>query len=605
MRKRRHVARLAYVGGILATALLLVAGPMSGADGLPGTEQDRAATRAYYEADGIYQEALLATASSARANAEALISKLGEECPSVLAGARAPRGLPFAPPRQRGEEDRTNRQFAAFQEELSLALGMVEDEPARAAGMAFASAVRGLRWNNQLLTAYEHARADALERELNLPPPDVCADLKAWVASGDKTLSPATKALVAAFESDSNTSDLFLLSGSEASIEAFEVPSDESLARAALRAERERRQIFGGLRLLTTHLKNTLGLIGRQEAEAAESPPEGSTEIAHGRTAAGGAYTIWVEPKHPPYRAGEIVCEPRLQAEEEDKGKNGRSRTVSNKCLSRSDPEPPTVECSEGFLTIEGQVSAEARQVRLVLSDQRRIVSAVAVVPVALGGPFGFYYQALDRPTPTPVRLEELDQNGKLLRAIKLRQITGCRKHERPPNPPGAERTLVIGSEPAGPAFVIKGQRSPAEHRLAIEMRVVDAAEASVIPYLEGPDFPAQLKVPEKPARTAHAFAWTMRSGCQPHEYAILYGLLRSADDTIVARSSGKLIPLKTVRLPASLHSNGELAYAQLPSVPTQLILRTPQGSTVLKTDLAAKSSEQTQICQAEAEPSG
>lgn len=95
-----------------------------------------------------------------------------------------------------GEANRENRQLGDLQGELSIALGLPLIEPDRQAARAYARAVRSLRWSNNTLTVFERTGAAELEWELRSAPPNVCADTRAWVASGYKTLSPATKALI-------------------------------------------------------------------------------------------------------------------------------------------------------------------------------------------------------------------------------------------------------------------------------------------------------------------------------------------------------------------------------------------------------------------------
>lgn len=99
-------------------------------------------------------------------------------------------------PRQKGESNRQLRQLSDLQGELGLALGLALIGPDRQASLAYVRAVRSLRWSNNAVTLLERESAVELESELQTAPPQVCADMKAWVASGYRTLSPATKALI-------------------------------------------------------------------------------------------------------------------------------------------------------------------------------------------------------------------------------------------------------------------------------------------------------------------------------------------------------------------------------------------------------------------------
>jgi hypothetical protein len=96
-----------------------------------------------------------------------------------------------------------------------------------------------------------------------------------------------------------------------------------------------------------------------------------------------------------------------------------------------------------------------------------------------------------------------------------------------------------------------------------------------------------------------------MKTACEPHGYAILYGILKAPGDTVLVRGSGVLEPLRRARIPASLHVRGVLAYIALPAVPEELLVRTPTGKTVFTEKLAARAGEVKETCEGEAEGSG
>jgi hypothetical protein len=93
-----------------------------------------------------------------------------------------------------------------------------------------------------------------------------------------------------------------------------------------------------------------------------------------------------------------------------------------------------------------------------------------------------------------------------------------------------------------------------------------------------------------------------MTTGCQPHEYTILFGLLRAPADTVLARSPGSLQPFQRVRIPAGLHVGGVLAYIPLSAVPSEVLVRTPAGKTVFTENLARRAREAKETCEGEAE---
>ena len=60
------------------------------------------------------------------------------------------------------------------------------------AGTAFIRAVKGLRWSNRSLTNTIQSYAAKLNVLRTLAPPNVCADVRAWVSSGYRTLPAST-----------------------------------------------------------------------------------------------------------------------------------------------------------------------------------------------------------------------------------------------------------------------------------------------------------------------------------------------------------------------------------------------------------------------------
>jgi hypothetical protein len=64
---------------------------------------------------------------------------------------------------------------------------------------AFIHAVSALRWTSAAVTTAIHAYAHDLETELSLTPPNLCADVKGWAASGYHQLPTNTAAFVAKF----------------------------------------------------------------------------------------------------------------------------------------------------------------------------------------------------------------------------------------------------------------------------------------------------------------------------------------------------------------------------------------------------------------------
>jgi hypothetical protein len=98
------------------------------------------------------------------------------------------------------------------------------------------------------------------------------------------------------------------------------------------------------------------------------------------------------------------------------------------------------------------------------------------------------------------------------------------------------------------------------------------------------------------------AFKPQASAGCQPQPYAIVYGLLKAPGDSVLALVSGKLVPLRTVAIPAHLHAGGVLAYGVFSPVPTELVIRNASGATVASENLSEAATESTETCEGEAE---
>ena len=56
------------------------------------------------------------------------------------------------------------------------------------------------------------------------------------------------------------------------------------------------------------------------------------------------------------------------------------------------------------------------------------------------------------------------------------------------------------------------------------------------------------------------------------------------------------------MRIPASLHVHEVLAYIALPALPSEVLVRTPTGKTVLTENLAHRAREAKETCEGEAE---
>lgn len=588
--------------------------------------RDRAATLAYLKADLAYEETVVADASASTESVEALAGRLDGECPGVVAGiqtrfnsgARQGRSS-----RQQGEEVREHRQWGDLAAELDRAMALAREKPNRAAVLSFAAKVRQLRWSDARVTAYEHASAAVMEWEAQGAAPPVCADLRAWMLSGRRAITSQTKALAREREAVRSPVNRLVERMQEAStlslnpLSRYEGPAAKALAQRIGDVQERQQRVLAREAKVSDRILLAVGAISEAEvktlAETAEELNEDT--VARGTTAAGGRYTVQVL-RQPPARlkahagAGGLSgasprgtgCRLDVAAQEVESFNRPVEGVgdLSTACLSRTHPFRPQVRCYQGRRVIEAQTLTDARRVRLSVSDGARIVSRVAIVPRRLGGPAGFYYQAVRSSTGRPVSLTELDRRARPLVTVRLPR--GPRCAPRAPFPsPRQERKLTHGRVPGGPAFTIIAKtdqfggpslRGPALAGSEIELKIELSNESEAGGIEQRPS-----------GRSGRGpLALAVKTGCEPRSFAILLGLLSEGSDTVWARTASGLTQLRRARIPASLRARGLPAYAALPAVPNEVIVRAPDGKTVQTIKLTGTARAARETCEGEAE---
>ncbi len=164
------------VAGAATFALLL----MSNALAQPRTN-DVTATRGYLQA--VYAKAREeASHTSAGITAlETLGDQLAAECPGVLAGE----------PKAAAGAKSTSRELEIAQEVFGVFYGTVEHAE-YALRARFAQTVASLHWGDRPLTRIIHALAAEEAARADIPFPNLCADLRAWVDSGYQAVTSST-----------------------------------------------------------------------------------------------------------------------------------------------------------------------------------------------------------------------------------------------------------------------------------------------------------------------------------------------------------------------------------------------------------------------------
>ena len=115
------------------------------------------------------------------------VTAVGHACPGIL--AHAPMSGADVP---------------ALGGEVSGAVGLQLLEPARPALLAFVRAVGSLLWSDPTVARAVGSFAGAVLGYARLATPDVCGDLRAWAASGYRSVPSTTRAFNANVSADAN-----------------------------------------------------------------------------------------------------------------------------------------------------------------------------------------------------------------------------------------------------------------------------------------------------------------------------------------------------------------------------------------------------------------
>lgn len=139
--------------------------------------RDVAATHAYIQANYALERASAALIPATATRIQAYNAKLASECP------HAGNGSP---------EDEASQPMSY---EVAVALWAVSYGTSAGPIRKFAAAVKPLRWSSARITRVAHRYATELSELATLPVPDLCADVRAWTASGFQTIPADVAAL--------------------------------------------------------------------------------------------------------------------------------------------------------------------------------------------------------------------------------------------------------------------------------------------------------------------------------------------------------------------------------------------------------------------------
>lgn len=548
-----HVALCA-----VALAVLLAPAAANGRSSIsPG---DRRATHAYLLARYEFERATAANVGASDVALAAYIARVGGECPSVLAGTPSTIIEPKTPAETAAGAHGREQLFQLL---VQVQFASIESwfAPDQSANLRFAAVIARLRWSEPQINRAAYRSATALRAFVfGGAGTSLCADLRSWVQSGYRTLSPASTAFL------SGGLEHPTVSGSsepERTLDEFvsreESPRDRLLVRRYRKLIPKLRRAIPSASVLG-QLSRELGLHMPVELSSLGSSNPDSIFIGSASTDAG---TRFVASASRPSASEPNSCEPTISIEEALPD-GGQSEHSASGCGPSPNHEP-LLSCEAGQLRVTAILPAAAHSAILTLSDGRQITSSVFTVPANAGGPAGFYYQAVRGPSPIPVSLSELNEAGATLAVVKLKPLVECTQH--PHKTLSGPRTLVHAHAPGGQSFSIVVERFSelGQTKVTLDLKVGRGDTGGEI--LGGP---------------ARALSWQLASGCTGgSRYWIVFGILHNSASSVYARSGSRLVALTAVRLPASLHTAGALVYGAVPSSPSAIVLRDASGRTV------------------------
>jgi hypothetical protein len=198
---------------------------------IPATAQassgDASATGAYLQAYLGQTRAEVSGLSAGLAAMEVLRGQLQQECPGVLAQQPTP---------ARGEKP--SESAIEISDEVQESLFGVAERTESSVHRRFARSVGHLKWSDRGLTRLVHAYATGEVEQAEVPTPDLCSDIRAWVASGFQTVSAST----AAYLGRESTISSRTAGAQEAimrKLERYETPADKRIVRQIAAAEKQ------------------------------------------------------------------------------------------------------------------------------------------------------------------------------------------------------------------------------------------------------------------------------------------------------------------------------------------------------------------------------
>ena len=201
----------AGVGPVLLATLIALALPSPAALAAGG---DAASTRAYLRANYSLVQAAVSRTRPIEAALHGVLTRVRNECPNAAGGS----------PQDPESTQLSNEVIGA------LVTAAVALDPG--AGRRFAGEAGHVSWSDHALTAAVRSYARKVATVVALAPPNLCADVRSWAATGFRTLPASTAAFAPRFM------EAWVAPGElPPALARYETPEDRQLAKRTRRME--------------------------------------------------------------------------------------------------------------------------------------------------------------------------------------------------------------------------------------------------------------------------------------------------------------------------------------------------------------------------------
>jgi hypothetical protein len=200
----------------LAVPVAIVSGVLAMPASTLASSTDAAATQTYIHANYALVRAAAGNIRRAETGLASVAAQVRSECPKAAAGS---------------PQDHDSEQLS---DEVVGAIVVAGTHPNLAAIKSFIRAAGGLRWSSHGLTSTVRSYTGKLKTLSALTPPNLCGDVKSWVASGYQTLPASTVSFDAQY-----TPVWVALGELPASLGRFEGPDARGLIRVIKRLENQ------------------------------------------------------------------------------------------------------------------------------------------------------------------------------------------------------------------------------------------------------------------------------------------------------------------------------------------------------------------------------